>query len=88
MKSLLVILLSSALLVGCSLFQTKGTTVPKFDSYAMSLCVETLEDMPQDVKSWDTIFEYKIKDTKAYAECKNKHKALVESVKKYTEEFK
>lgn len=87
MKSLLIVLLSSSILVGCSIFQTKAP-IPKFDTYAMSLCAETLELMPESIQSWDTVFEYKVKDAKAYAECRNKHKALVNSVNKYTEEFK
>jgi hypothetical protein len=61
---------------------------PKFDKFIMEECKKELDKMPENINSWNTVLEYKAKDVKAYKECYEKHKALVNSVNKYTEEFK
>jgi|WetSurMetagenome_2_1015567.scaffolds.fasta_scaffold57218_4 hypothetical protein len=79
-------LLSSCILSGCCVFTPPKA--PVVDAYLLSYCDEQLSTMPLDVKDWNTVFELKAQDNKKFAECVNKHKGLVNSVNKYTEEFK
>ncbi len=57
---------------------------PIFDARLMEECVPLKE---ADIKSFDDVIVAKASDTKAYIVCKNTHKGLVDSVKKYQEEF-
>lgn len=57
---------------------------PNFDARLMEEC-RPLEDYK--IQTFEDVLLAKSSDTKAYIICKNKHKGLVDSVKKYQEEF-
>ncbi len=84
MKHLVVILLISIFIGGCStppLIQKS----PKIDSYLTTLC-----NVPEKVppfKTFKDVLEQKAKDNQLYAECMKKHNGLVEAIKEYGVEF-
>lgn len=83
-----LIILSSLLLTGCCSLIEPKVEPPTFDTYLMEYCKTEMAKMPEDIKDWNTVWEYKAKDNALFAECVNRHKGLVDSVKEYDKKFK